>query len=109
MSTTENNPDAEEWVDPYPKKKRYWMGWITVPFLLLTLYVLSTGPMSWLDAKGKVSTASLITFYFPLIELRDAYPPVEKILDWYVGFWLPATVNYQPRNELPPQEIQDHF
>jgi hypothetical protein len=79
-----HDPDEEEWVDPYPKKKRHWKSWIVVPLLLLALYVLSTGPAFRMAKSGLLSERNLKSVYMPLIALSEASPTVETVLGWYI-------------------------
>jgi hypothetical protein len=58
--------------------------------LLLLLYVLSIGPVTWLslhDPTGRVQSV-FAPFYWPLIELYHQCAPARDALEWYVGLYL---------------------
>lgn len=60
--------------------------------LLPTVYVLSIGPVVWLDARGYVDTSEqspLFAFYWPLIWLSLQSDTTQAILTWYMELWLP--------------------
>ena len=83
-----HDPNEEKWVDPYPKKKRG-LQRVMIVIFLLSLYVLSTGPASYLRNTGKVSGVTLGKIYYPLIQLSHAAPPIADFFAWYVHFWIP--------------------
>lgn len=51
------------------------------------LYVLSVGPATWLAARGYVDLESIRPFYWPIIALHDACPPLQPALQTYVAFF----------------------
>jgi hypothetical protein len=80
-----HDPKAEEWVDPYPKKKN-WIGWIVTPIVALAIYLLSVGPVVVLMDK-KVIPKQVEIIYEPLIRLCVEFPPAERITKWYLDVW----------------------
>lgn len=81
MKSKPKNPE-EDWVDPYPKKKK--LGWLTTIVLLLVVYVLSTGPALILNFKGYLPTQGIEIFYAPLDALSRTCPPIEQFMRWYI-------------------------
>lgn len=76
-----------------PRRSRSGM-WIVVLFTLPVLYVLSLGPVAWIESRfGPFSDGVrtvVIVFYYPLSLLfKYEVPGVEPALDWYVGLFLP--------------------
>lgn len=58
---------------------------------LPVLYVLSVGPIEWLDAKGWLPLSTydaLDAFYTPLEFLCDRSLWFRKFLVWYESLWL---------------------
>jgi hypothetical protein len=62
--------------------------WIAAPFIALALYVLSTGPASWMRDAGYLSDAHFKIAYAPLMFLCYEFSPVGKFFDWYCKLWL---------------------
>jgi len=64
-----------------------------VLFILLSLYVLSLGPLVWLSRAGILSRKTcdaLEPFYAPLQSLGNRCKPFNTFMDWYVTLWEPA-------------------
>jgi hypothetical protein len=62
---------------------------IAIPPLLLLLYVLSMGPVCYLQTSGTVefNEDSIARFYFPVEWAGANCRPVGKALLWYLGLW----------------------
>lgn len=87
MSAPIQKPQEEEWIDPYPKKKRSFR-WFTTGILLLALYVLSTGPATLLHRKGHISKATFKALYLPLVALAESSQPFDQFMSWYTILWI---------------------
>jgi hypothetical protein len=85
-----HDPNAEQWVDPYPrKKKRGASFWFSSILIALALYALSIGPATRFCFNGVISVSAFNTFYAPLNALYRASPkPIQSIFESYVGAWL---------------------
>jgi hypothetical protein len=79
--------EAEEWVDPYPKKKTPYWRWLGTSVLLLVVYVLSLGPMSLLYSKGIVPQSVFKAIYVPLAIAGRSSPAFDALLDSYVSLF----------------------
>ena len=58
--------------------------------ILLTLYVLSTGPLYWpiYDAYASNGGLALLYYlYYPLVKLNEV-GFVSEWFNWYIGLWL---------------------
>ncbi len=68
----------------------YWIGLLQRTFLLLSIYVLSIGPMYWQWYDGKFVTGSPIiaAFYEPLVIAASYMSPFGEWLDWYINLWI---------------------
>jgi hypothetical protein len=58
--------------------------WFVWAASALVLYVLSTGPVAKLYAKGFLPQAPLMFLYQPLGLLGDNVPPVRTFFEWYI-------------------------
>lgn len=56
--------------------------------VFLLLYILSSGPVTWLVIKFGWPPWSIVAIYFPLIVVGKILPPFGAALDWYVGLWV---------------------
>jgi hypothetical protein len=57
---------------------------------LIVLYVLSVGPVTWLDNRGFVPPSAgtfFVYFYAPLFAAGRCLPAIEHLLDWYISFF----------------------
>jgi hypothetical protein len=57
---------------------------------LVALYVLSVGPITWLDDHGYLPPAAgqfFVYFYAPLFTAAGYLPALRYCLDWYVSFF----------------------
>ena len=91
MSATDKTQE-EEWVDPYPKKKRHPLRWVTLALFVFALYALSVGPFLRLAYERKISIAAVETIellYEPLNFLTRVCPPLDKFFRWYESQWVP--------------------
>jgi hypothetical protein len=64
--------------------------WAGVLILLVALYVLSIGPVEWLDRHDFLPDPfrePLVVFYTPIILLHDYFSSCRQFLDWYVDLW----------------------
>ena len=58
--------------------------------LLVSLYVLSVGPVEWLDEHCHIPNPlkdALIMFYSPVRLLRNHSRTCRQAVDWYVALW----------------------
>jgi len=59
--------------------------------LLFAMYVLSIGPIVWLQKNGYLSINSYIailgTVYLPVLWLYGS-KPLGRVLDWYLSLWV---------------------
>jgi hypothetical protein len=58
-----------------------------VLLLMPVLYVLSTGPVTWL-VNEYPGLEFLGYLYFPLLLAAEYCKPLERAVDWYVDLWL---------------------
>lgn len=66
--------------------------WIVISLALLVLYVLSIGPVAWIDSRfplGDDLWSVLMVFYYPLVLLNESEVPVlAPALQWYVELFV---------------------
>ena len=58
--------------------------------LLIPLaYLVSSGPVEWLMARGYVSYDNpyVEAFYYPGERLMEAFPPLNNFVRWYLELW----------------------
>ena len=75
---------------PNPRKLSGTGTVVVAVVVLLALYVLSLGPMVWLNDNGYLSDESGSVFemvYLPLDILYNEFAWVESILDAYMDLW----------------------
>jgi hypothetical protein len=62
---------------------------LTVMVLLPVLYLISSGPIEWLMARGYVSYSNPLVkaFYFPGEFLMKVCPPLNDFVRWYLSLW----------------------
>ena len=51
-------------------------------------YVLSFGPAMWLMEHGYLSHYVVMYVYMPIDMLATMFPPVARVLNRYMAFWL---------------------
>jgi hypothetical protein len=72
------------------KHSSFLPGFIIWPFVILLLYIFSSGPVALLEDKGRVSRGNVFLrqFYAPW---RWAYndTPLRRPLGMYLHFWIP--------------------
>jgi hypothetical protein len=58
--------------------------------ILLTLYILSIGPLywRWYGAKAGLDSRLFLVFYGPLETLAKWIPPLGHFLNWYISLWI---------------------
>ncbi|MBD3676609.1 MAG: hypothetical protein HUJ26_24115 [Planctomycetaceae bacterium] len=58
--------------------------------ILMMIYVLSIGPMywQWVDSMYLQGPPAVARFYYPLLVLCDLIPPLGKLVNWYLSFWI---------------------
>lgn len=75
------------------RKSKPWSIWIVVALVLPVVYVLSAGPLHWVDCQGgfhPVVRNAIMTFYTPLQMLSQSGPkPVRVAIEWYSDLWTP--------------------
>lgn len=68
-----------------------WLIWLIAVLLAIpTAYVLSLGPVHWLNEHGYLNErtkAILIGFYGPLSTAVLEWPWLQRFLNWYMSFW----------------------
>lgn len=70
---------------------REWLwGFIQRMLVMLTIYVLSIGPLywQWYGARFAGGSTLLAAFYEPLVIIAQWIPPFGEWMDWYVGLWI---------------------
>ncbi len=67
------------------------VGVILLLVLLPVLFVLSTGPVTWLYERGYVSREAAGDFYTPLRWVTYRCKPLEDFVLWYDNLFVPAT------------------
>lgn len=74
-------------------KKPGWTFWVTASVAVLpVLYVLSSGPVQWMDSHGMISDffrALLMVIYRPLRWIDRNSESFHIALKWYVSLWMP--------------------
>lgn len=74
------------------RMRRPWLVAVSIALLLISLYVLSTGPVSWLYNHSYISleTSAWIgnTLYPPLRWCTDHSESFRKLLAWYTSLWI---------------------
>lgn len=62
---------------------------LTVVLLLPVLYLISSGPVEWLMARGYVSYNNpfVKAFYYPGELLMKICPPLNDFVRWYLERW----------------------
>ena len=80
------DPNAEKWVDPYPKKKSGWHNGLIAVVIVLVIYVLSIGPITRFVKNGSLSFDVLI-IYSPLLWVEDKSEATHRLFNWYVDVW----------------------
>lgn len=78
-------PDRKEADDALAAPRNPWVSWPVWVVLTPVLYVLSTGPVWWLVAKG-ILPAEVIQFYAPLTYCGSSF---NDLIMRYAGWWLP--------------------
>lgn len=76
-------PESFQW--------RSWLwGFVQRMFIMLSLYVLSIGPMYWHWYGGRFAEGSklIAAFYEPLYIMALAFPRFGEWMDWYVSLWV---------------------
>jgi hypothetical protein len=82
--------------------------------VLPALYVLSTGPATWLVMSGYASPETMSTIYFPLGWVCERCDPLASAVSWYDDLFCPAqqpTIatpgpnTYGPPNGNPPGTV----
>ena len=64
------------------------IGLILLVLALLTLYVLSSGPATWLNMHGYISAETVKTIYDPLSWACLHCKPLQEAIAWYIDrFW----------------------
>ena len=67
--------------------------WILLGLMLtglVALYVLSVGPITWLDDRGFLPQPAgtfFVYFYAPLFFASKYLPGLEHLLDWYISLF----------------------
>jgi hypothetical protein len=67
--------------------------WVLLGVMLIgavALYVLSVGPITWLDDHGYLSPSAgqfFVYFYAPLFAAKSYLPGIGYCLDWYISFF----------------------
>jgi hypothetical protein len=69
-----------------PRRKATWIGAFTA--LALMLYPLSLGPALWMCRQGYLSIETLNVVYFPLRWLKELFPIVKGVVEWYEELWI---------------------
>lgn len=68
--------------------------WITVMMLLPILYVLSPGPLWWMQVHGMITEDTSIllgkTIYFPLAFAVDSSETVHDVFVYYISLFAPV-------------------
>lgn len=79
-------PDQKEAGDAPAGPRNPWVTWLVWLILAPVLYVLSIGPMWWLEAKGLLPEQTVDFVYYPLIIFGEEFPaPLQQ----YIGWWTP--------------------
>ena len=72
--------------DVYSHSLVWYVNWLA---LVLGLYVLSTGPVAWLEQHGRLLSGFHDWLYKPLHVVYNRYTPLAGFLDWYeCKFWM---------------------
>jgi hypothetical protein len=69
-----------------------WLGWLITAISLPILHFASLGPITWLDAHGRIprwaEESMVIDAYFgPAILLHEFAPPLSGALEKYLNLW----------------------
>jgi hypothetical protein len=59
---------------------------------LMSLYVLSIGPVVYLESTGVIEYpkhSAIVGFYEPLFWAGRQYEPLKEALTWYMAIWAP--------------------
>ncbi len=78
-----------------PKKQRTWKSVLSTTVVFLVLYVLSTGPVYWLETRGLLFDEDGFLghltqcFYNPLLWLALKSDAFFSFFYWYIELWSP--------------------
>ncbi len=75
-------PKRIAWFAPWTWKRRWW---VLALIALLTIYMLSTGPMlAFAAGTNDWTTNALVTIiYYPILVIADCSPAFKELLRWY--------------------------
>lgn len=76
-----------------PKKwsqRRYIIKSLIQITIVLSIYVLSIGPLfwNWFSSYHSMSSPFYATFYMPLLLACDYIPPLSDGVNWYINLWI---------------------
>ncbi len=78
-----STPDRKEETDAPDSARNPWVTWLGWLFLFPVLYVLSTGPVTWLVEKHHLPEETMV-IYTPLRHLpSDILLPIVRYAEWW--------------------------
>lgn len=71
-------------------RRRYIIVSLIQLMILLSLYVLSIGPLfwQWFASYHDMSNPFFAAFYMPLLLACDYIPPLSDGVNWYINLWI---------------------
>ena len=92
---------------PSDRKKPGVVFWTIVAVMAVLAYPLSIRPAGWLVRMEVLSVETLAHAYWPLVMLRRAPRPIERVATWYAGkdqwgadllYVMSARADYEAKN-----------
>lgn len=72
------------------RQSRPWINWLMIGLVTVTAYLLSYGPIIYLEKHGFLSMGFMMNMnlvvYYPVIWIRD-HSPLGPLLEWYLEWW----------------------
>ena len=71
--------------EPRRRSRATWI--VAVLVVVFVLYLLSAGPMLFLNRHGYISDGAVTTAYRPIIYLIDGFPTIKSWVRNYLALW----------------------